>query len=413
MKIHPHDLTLEGLLLLLESERRALARHLSECPTCRERLEDLPSRKAAVVRPFQGQNKSYDAAFNRLERLFEDQRFAFEQERAEARGLLTELLRYPVPRRKTMVRQNPRFQTWSLAQLVIELSKEECFQDPALAEDLAWLTLDLLGSLDKMLYGAERIEDLKARSWGVIGNARRVRSDFQAAEEAFETAAACLKHGTGDVVERALLFDLKASLRIEQRRLDEAMTLLHRALALFRSVGDRHRTGRTLIKMDRAYNVAGTPAEGIPLLYQALDLIDPDHEPRLTLCVSHNLITDFVDSELYMEAQRMLAKTRPLYERNSDPMAKALRPWLEGRIAWGLGRKAEAEAFFYAAREALAALGNPYRKALLLLDLAALYAEQGKTSELRRITEEILPVFTERKVTLEAEATLALLQKVS
>jgi len=113
-----------------------------------------------------------------------------------------------------------------------------------------------------------------------------------------------------------------------------------------------------------------------------------------------------------MEAQRILAKTRPLYERYSDPVVKAMRPWLEGKIARGLGRKAEAEAFFHAAREAFASLGNPYRRALVLLDLAALHAEQGKMAELQRIAEEILPVFTKRKIAPETEATLALLQKV-
>jgi tetratricopeptide (TPR) repeat protein len=413
MKIHPHDLTPENLILLSGSERRVLARHLSECPGCRERLEGLPSRKAAVVRLFPGESKGYDAVFNRLEKVFEGQRFAFEQEKAEAGDLLAKLLRHPTPRRKIMIRQNPRFQTWSLARLVIELSREECFQDPMLAEDLGWLALDLLGSLDTLRYGAERIEDLKARSWAVIGNARRLRSDFQAAESAFETATACLKQGTGDVVERALLFSLKGALRMEQCRLDEAMTLLRRALALFRSVGDQHRTGRTLIQMDCAHNFAGNPAEGIPLLYQALDLIDPEQEPRLSLCISNNMMYDFVESGLLMEAQRMLAKAQPLYERSPDPITKALRPWVEGKIAQGLGQKTEAEALFNVAHRAFVSIGNPYRTALLLLDLASLHAEQGKISELRRIAEEILPVFTERKVTLKAEATLALLQKVS
>lgn len=412
MKIHPHDLTLENLILLLGSERRALARHLSECPACRERLEGLSSRKAAVVRPFQGRGKDYDAVFNRLEKLFEDQRFSFEQEKTEARDLLTELLRHPTPRQKIMIRQNPRFQTWSLARLVIELSREECFEDPMLAEDLGRLALNLLDSLDVLRYGAERIEDLRARSWGLIGNARRVRADFQGAEEAFGTAAACLKNGTGDVVERALLFDLKASLRIEQRRVDEAMTLLRRALALFRSVGDRHRAGRILVNMGLAHIAAGNPAEGIPLLYQALELIDPDQEPRASLCLSHNLIEGLADCGRYMEAQGMLAKTRALYERFPNPMAKALLPWVAGKIARGLGRKAQAKALFHEALEALVSFGNPYRRALLLLDLAALHAEQGETDELRRIAEEILPILTERKVP-EAEATLALLQKVT
>jgi tetratricopeptide (TPR) repeat protein len=375
-------------------------------------LEALPNRKAAVVRPFE-EPKGYDEIFNRLEKLFESQQSAFEQEKAKAGNLLAELLRHPVPRRKILIRQNPRFQTWSLARLVIELSREECFQDPMLAEDLGWLALDLLGSLDTLRYGAERIEDLKARSWAVIGNARRLRSDFQAAEEALETATACLKQGTGDVVERALLFGVKAAFRIDQRRLDEAMILLHRALGLFRSVGDRHWTGRTLIQMDHAHNFAGNPGEGIPLLYQARDLIDPEQEPRLFLCILNNLIYDLIDSGRLMEAQRVLAKARPLYTRSPDPIMKALCPWVEARIAQGLGRKTEAEGFFHAAHRAFVPIGNPYRTALLLLELAALHAEQGKISELRRIAEEILPVFTERKVILEVEATLALLQKVS
>jgi len=44
--------------------------------------------------------------------------------------------------------------------------------------------------------------------------------------------------------------------------------------------------------------------------------------------------------------------------------------------------------------------------ALVSLELASLYAQQGRTAEVKRIAEEMMPVFSSRQIHREAVATL-------
>lgn len=59
------------------------------------------------------------------------------------------------------------------------------------------------GRLDAARYSGERIEDLRARSWAHVANARRIRSDPRGAEEAFQRAWADLEKGDRRLLERA------------------------------------------------------------------------------------------------------------------------------------------------------------------------------------------------------------------
>ena len=116
------------------------------------------------------------------------------------------------------------------------------------AQALGFLDTDHTGSL---------IEDLRARAWGYIGNARRVRSDLHAAEGAFEEAYLQLEKGTEDPLERAILLDLEASLRRDQRRFDEAYKLLRRAISIFLQSGQKHRAGRSLVNLATVHHFMG------------------------------------------------------------------------------------------------------------------------------------------------------------
>ena len=91
-------------------------------------------------------------------------------------------------------------------------------------------------------------EDLRARGWGVLADARRSRGDLAGAEKAFARAEERLARGTGDLLERARLFDLLASLRNAQRRFDEAIHFLDRTVAIYRRAGQRHLLGRALLQ---------------------------------------------------------------------------------------------------------------------------------------------------------------------
>lgn len=385
------------------------------CERCRRRfgsILDLRSAPLAEVLPWSARAQTdYGCVIAAVERRVMDHARALARERAEAPARLAELVEQPPERRGMLLRNHPQFQTWGLLELLIEHAREQCLIDPLPAEGLARLALSLADLLDLGFYGAERIEDLRARAWGYVGNALRNRFDLLSADKAFETAFAHLRRGTGDILERALLLDLQASLRRAQRRLDEAERMLLRAIRIYREVGEAHRVGQALINLTNVYEVKGTPDRSIPLLHEALDLIDAEREPRLFWGAHHNLITALAEVGRFMEAQGLFIQARSLYAR--FPENQNRRHWVAGKIARGLGQSHRAEEHLRTAREGFIAKGAIYEAAVVSLDLATLYAEQGSADKLKQMAEEMLVIFSSQQIHREALAALAFLQQAA
>lgn len=404
MKIHPHDHVLEEIAATLSVADGWVVDHLAECQRCRDRILFLVSRvpvpsKAVGMAdilpwPTSLDEVDYGPAIEAAERSLLIRERTLTGERAEAPRRVVELLEHPPERREMLIRNHPRFQTWGLLERLIERVREETLEDPEEAVDLSQLALSLADCLDTTYYGAERIEDLKGRAWGYAGNARRVASDFTGAEEAFEKALRHLRKGTGDPLERALLLDLKASLLRERRRFDAAMHLLTRALRIYRDLGETHRAGRVLVKFSTVHEQAGTPERAIPLLHEALTLIDADRDPRLLLGAQHNLITNLAEAGRFMEAHGLFIQARTLYARFPELWLQNRRHWVEGRIARGLGQTREAEEHLLAAQKGFLAEKSIFDTALVSLDLAALYAVQNRMKDLKEISEETIAIFS-------------------
>jgi tetratricopeptide (TPR) repeat protein len=399
MKFHPHDLLLRQLKQSQRAKSNLVREHVSGCARCRRRLESLRSPTAHVI---------YDAALSASASRLRDLQSSYAKERAEAGGLLAELLKHPAERRFILVRNHHRFHTWGVLEQLLESSRKESILNPRASEELASLALELSEHLDESRYGVESISDLKGRAWAYLGNARRIGSNLVGAQEALDRSRICLRQGTRDSWELAVWLDLKASLLRAQRDFEEAMRLLHRAQALFLAIGDRHYAGRTLVNMDNVLHHAGRPEEGIPLLYRALELIDPAQDPKLQLITHHNLIDDLAEASRYMEAQRLFIQTRPLYQRLDLPWFRYRRTWVEGKIARGLGQPDRTERLFLAARAGLIEEKLSYDVALVSLDLAGLYAEQGRTAEMKRLAIEMVPIFSSLHVQREALAAFNL-----
>ena len=420
MKIHSCPLSLQEFVSFLAEEHRGLMKHLAWCVHCRKRLEVILDRRSgplverlAEVLPWPNRAVDYGRAIAAAERRLLVHAQSLAAERAEAPARLAELMEQPPERREMLIRNHPRFQTWGLLERLIEHAREQCFANPLSAESLARLALSLANALEAGYYGAERIEDLRARAWGYVGNALRVRFELQGAEEAFEKAFTLLRQGTGDVLERALLLDLRASLRRDQRRFAAAERLLLRALRIYREVGETHRVGRALVSMSLVYEQAGTPERSIPLLHEALELIDAEREPRLLWSAHHNLITTLAEAGRFMEARGLFIQARPLYDRFLDGHTQNRCHWVAGRIARGLGQTQKAETHLQAARTGFLSEEAAYDTALVSLDLALLYAEQGRTAELKRIAEEMLAIFSSRQIHREALAALTFLHRAA
>ncbi len=348
----------------------------------------------------------------RSEQRYLERARALHQERAEAPGLLADLLVHAQEKRKLLLANSSRFQTWGLYELLLDRSWELRGVDRADSEELVSLAIHLGPHLDASYYHRELVEDMQARAWSFKGNLRRLASDFVAAEDAFQIAYGHLKQGTREPLERAVYLDLKASLRGTQRRLHDAKTLLRRAIAIFLHQGDGHRAGKSMVNLAWIHSHAGEIEHAVATLRRSLMMIDPAQDDRLLLCAWHNLIDFLTSMGRFIEAQGLYRKARPLYRKYAEDVEYAPRRlWVRGKIARGLGQSKEAEELFLSARQRLLTGGIPYDAALVSLELAILYAQQNRTAELKELAGEMLSVFTSLQIDREALAALMFLKQ--
>jgi tetratricopeptide (TPR) repeat protein len=438
VKIHPNDVVLEDMLLAHYGEKQGLVRHLLTCAYCRSKLGAAPreprylSQDADVRAVAPGcdadaavNNHDYIAisaltamhprdavdygpAIARSERRYLDLSRALQQERSEAPALLAELLGHPAEQQRLLVANSTRYRTWGVYERLLDRSWELRTTARAQAEELARLALHLSSRLDESLYRSDLIEDLRARAWSYLGNLRRIGGDMEGAESAFRSAYDHLKRGSREPVERALYLDLKASLRGDQHRLEEASTLQRRAIDIFLHYGDEHRAGAGLINLAAFHTSAGEIEAAIPLLQQALELIDTRDE-RSVLCVWNNLIDDMATLGRFIEAQGLYRQARPLYRKNREIDLDLRRLWVKAKIERGLGQIESAEALLLTAQAGFLGADRPFDAALVSLELALMYAEQHRVAELKKLAAQLVPIFSARHVHCEALAALTFL----
>ncbi|HSS49028.1 MAG TPA: hypothetical protein VLX28_08780 [Thermoanaerobaculia bacterium] len=171
-------------------------------------------------------------------------RSVLDRERAAAPAFCAELLALPPEAALERIRREARFQTWGLCELLLAKAESET------AEHFARLALAGAERLDPSRHAAAVVADLKARAWAAAGEARRREGDLAAAEEALRAAAACLSHGTGDLLVEARLLEFEAAVRRVQKRYKEAAAVLKLAAARYRETGETERLERALAERE-------------------------------------------------------------------------------------------------------------------------------------------------------------------
>jgi hypothetical protein len=158
LKIHPNDMTLEELLLSLGPEQDGLLDHLVRCEGCRDRVQALRERQR-TTKVLGWPIDPYAEAMDRSEPNVDAHSRALARERAQAPSLFVELTAFPVTQRSLIVRNDPRFRTWGLFELMVERSLELAVRDSGYAEELGLLALRLSERLDPQVYDARLIDD--------------------------------------------------------------------------------------------------------------------------------------------------------------------------------------------------------------------------------------------------------------
>lgn len=325
--------------------------------------------------------------------------------------LLARLKDLPFDEQIALVRDDETFHTWAFCQALLKESLDAGFEEPARAINLAELAVTVSYQLGDA-YDPYWVIDLRAKAYAYVGNSRRVLGELRSAETAFRESEALLaKSMTGNPLIEAEVLHLKASLRRAQRHLGEALSLVDRSLSIYQDCGDAYNAGMVLLKKSKILEDAGHLEESIRLL-DGLNLeLEDQQEPRLYLYARYNLMLCLTTADRYQEAEKLLPEIQKSFPGEARPLDLLRLRWTEGKIAFGLGRVAQAEEAFRSVQQEFLARGMGYDAALVSLDLAVLYAQERRTGELKKLAAELMRVFEARDVRREAVAALLMFQK--
>jgi len=327
-------------------------------------------------------------------------------ERLIAPALWERLQTHGAAERPAVVREVKTFQRWGLAELLSHESVKAAAHRADKAVELAQLAVVVAESLN-----AEE-EPWRSRvlgyCWPHLGNARRVQGNLPLADAAFAKGAVFWKAGAAadpGILDEVCILDLEASLRRDQRLLPASLDLIDRALAADHTGS---RKARLLVIRAKTLEETGDHDEAIATLNQALPLADGGRDDRLPLTVRFNLLVNLCEAGKHGVAEPMLAGVRSMIVQRANELDFVRLGWLQSKVDAGLGRVQEAEAGLRQAMADFAYREIAWDTALVSLELAVLYLEQGRTAEVKPIAAELVRDFVAQGVSREAFAAVKL-----
>jgi tetratricopeptide (TPR) repeat protein/DNA-binding XRE family transcriptional regulator len=308
--------------------------------------------------------------------------------------------------RLAVVQVAEEYQNWALCERLCLESIAEVSRQVERAAGLARLAQEVA----ERVAGPEEWRNcLRGYSAAHAANVLRVSGDLKVSDAVLEEALRLWHAGAdpGAVLDPGRLLDLEASLRKDQRRFEEALSLLDRAIAVGRS------PARSLIKKGFTLEVMGDYERAVETLLQAAPLIEIESDPRLLYMLRFNLAVNFAHLGRYSEASQLVQPVRELASGLGDDVFLVRVIWLEGRIAAGLGQREKALKLLQLARREFSDLKLVTDAALALLEESVLLLEEGRTAQVKELARGLAKVLESKGVHREALATLLLFQEAA
>ena len=327
-----------------------------------------------------------------------------QQARQAAAALWRRLKPLSSAERRRQVIQEPQFQDPFLCERLCAESERAAASDARRARDLAEFALLVAERVSGPPAWRSRFQGY---AWAFIGNARRVANDLPAAEAAFDHAWMLWREGAPadlGLLDEALFFDLKASLRRDQRRFAEALKLHERALTLAKPAA----AGYILVNKAKVLEELQDYEGALATLTQATAMIEEQREPRLAFVLRFNRAVNLLHLGRLAETEALLAEARELAVRLGNELDLVRVLWLDGRVIAGHGDQPKAIAIFEQVRREFAAREMAYDFALVSLELAALHREKERMGEVKALAQQMAWIFRAQGVHREALAALRL-----
>ncbi len=378
--------------------------HLFElCATCRDEYDAWREERSE-----KGSPATYELAVDRAIAASEEIAAEVEAERQSAKPRLKALLALPKEQRRAAIENEPQeYQGPAIAELLIDDSLAQMPGRPREAMALAELAMVVLSHSKFSGY----VVELYARATAHAANALRVIGRLSEASLLLDNARFTLRgEGGGDRMVRAELDNFEGGLCRDQRRFDDAEALFQRAILTYEAEARPILGARSLLNLGMIYQEQQDGGRAAQAAEKAAQLLDPETEPALYLYARHNYAHGLCEAGQFNEAQAVLNENAPLHARYSDPLSQLRVAWVEGKIARGLGQLDEAESHFLVSRHGFLKPDIAFDAALVSLELASLYLETGRTTEVQELAAEMVAVFNRLEIHREATSALVLFQ---
>lgn len=368
-------------------KRKVMAHLLAGCEPCR----------ASARQMFFPRHLDYSRTFERLEGVFHDAETSVRAERRRGEELWRLLEPLDATQRLLWVKNDPRLHIWGLYNLLLKEGRKVLRQDRGAAVGFFYLAWMIAQKLSPDVYGDTRVRDFQGIAATELGNAKRLYGDLRGAEEDLARAEELLDLGTGDLLDRAYLLGIRATLKSDLGYFEDASTLFREAVSCAHQMGDRHLEATYLIAWSSSTGWVD-PERALELAERAEAKLEPAADPHLQLGVRH--LQAGWKSELGRtdEARGLLEENRHLYASFSDPVTQGRLLRLEGLLARNEERLEEAELKF---RE-LVALYEQHDfdldLALAGVQLSEVLSLRGKVAEAGAILRGLYPFLESRKL---------------
>jgi tetratricopeptide (TPR) repeat protein len=347
-----------------EGARAVVAHLLSGCDACRSKsagvwLLEKPREPLPA--------DAYDAAFDRVLAVLQGGSGAIATAPSPAAGWLQEQAGVAADV------QGP-----ALVEALLQRAWDLRHESPEETRRISRMAVLAAGALSPEVHGTPGVADLLSRASAGYGNACRIAGDLDEAQEALDQAAELLTQGTGDLADRARVYEFKASLEAARGNYDSALAALDAAYALHVERDDAHMAGRDLITKGLYLGHTGRSRDAFRLTQRGLGMVDEAREPGLVLSAIHNQLWFLVESGRLREARSLLGAHRDRLATGETQRLDLL--WLEGRISAGLRNEEAGLRDLEAAEQGFIATGRRAQAANVQLDQAAVHLRQGDSA---------------------------------
>ncbi len=296
---------------------------------------------------------------------------------------------------------------WAL----LDRSHELRYDDPTQMIDLARLALIVAEGLNSERHGETTVADLCCRASIELANAFRAADLLDEARSTLGDAVQWLHKGTGDSRLEVRLYDVQASLLADSRHFEAACEALDVVYKTQLQHGDRHLAGRALIKKGLYIDYKGHPGGAIPVIRQGLTMIDGERDPSLLFAALHNLARCLMEIGQLRSARSLLWENRRRYKQELGRVNDLKLLWLQAQIDLGLGDRERAKERFCSVKDGFWEARLPYKEALVSLELALVYANEGRAAEARTLGMEAAEVFLSLGIERESMSAVLLLRR--